>query len=269
MNTDRRPVAVVGAGPSGLGCAIGLAAHVPVVLVERIPVAGGSAGWENPEMRGHAARAAALGVELRLGQTAIRWSGHRLLVAGPGECGWLPARHLFVAAGLRPATAADLKLTGDRPAGVVPATVAEHLLDAGVALWRTVVVVGDGPWAPRVAERARRLGARIIAVGSDAAWADEHLDRPCQWRIVGRDRVQALRLCYEGAGPASIDVRCDAVVLAADPLPNRNIDGAVLPGSAQVTFVQPAAPRAAGERFDAARRAAGEWLEAAGEVVLA
>ena len=53
---------------------------------------------------------------------------------------------------------------GDRPAGVVPATVAEHLLDTGVALWRTVVIVGDGPWAPRVAERARRLGARIIAV---------------------------------------------------------------------------------------------------------
>jgi hypothetical protein len=62
---------------------------------------------------------------------------------------------------------------------------------------------------------------------------------------------------------------CDAVVLAADPLPNRTIDGAVLPGSAQVTFVQPAAPRDAGERFDAARRAATEWLDAAGKVVLA
>ena len=269
MNTDPMPVAVVGAGPSGLGCAIGLAAHVPVVLVERIPVAGGTAGWDNPEIRDHVAGAAALGVELRLGQTAIRWSEQRLLVTGPGECGWIPARHLFVAAGLRPATPADLKMTGDRPAGVVPATVAEHLLEAGVALWRTVAVVGDGPWAPRVAERARRLGARIIAVGSDAAWADEHFERPHQWSIVGRDRVRALRLCYEGAGPASIDVMCDADVLAADPLPSRNIDGAVLPGSAQVTFVQPVAPRDAGERFDAARRAASEWLDAAGKVVLA
>jgi hypothetical protein len=62
---------------------------------------------------------------------------------------------------------------------------------------------------------------------------------------------------------------CDAVVLAADPLPSRNIDGAVLPGSAQVTFVQPVAPRDAGERFDAARRVASEWLDAAGKVVLA
>jgi hypothetical protein len=76
--------------------------------------------------------------------------------------------------------------------------------------------------------------------------------------------VQALRLCYEGA---VTDVACDAVVLAADPVPNRNVDGAVLPGSARVTFVQPAGPADAGLRFDAARQAAGEWLDATGKVV--
>ena len=87
----------------------------------------------------------------------------------------------------RPATVADLGITGDRPAGVVAATVAEHLLDTGVALWRTVVIVGEGPWAARVAGRARALGSRIIALGSDAGWADEHLGlaAPLQHRRPG------------------------------------------------------------------------------------
>jgi hypothetical protein len=268
MTTDPLPFAVVGAGPSGLGCAIGLAPHVPVVLVERIPVVGGTAGWDRPDIRDHAASAAALGVELRLGETAIRWSGRRLLVLGPGTCRWVQAQHLFVAAGLRPATAADLGMTGDRPAGVIPATVAEHLLEAGAALWRSVVIVGDGPWAAPVAARASQLGARIIAVGGPAAWADEHLERPREWSIVGRDRVRAIRLRYEGAGPTSIDVACDAVVLAADPVPSRNIDGAVLPGSDHVTFIQPAAPRDIGGRLAAAQRAACEWLRATGKVVV-
>lgn len=268
MSTDSMPVAVVGAGPSGLGCATGLAAHVPVVLVDRVPVVGGTAGWDRFDIRDLAAGAASLGVELRLGETAIRWSGQDLLVLGPGASSLVRAQHLFIAAGLRPATAADLGMTGDRPAGVIPATVAEHLLDAGVALWRTLVIVGDGPWASSVAERARRLGSHVIAVADAASWADERLQRPRQWSIVGRDRVQAVRLHYEGVGPGSVDVECDAVVLAADPVPNRNVDGAVLPGAAGVTFVQPAAPLDVGGRFDAARRAASEWLRATGKVVL-
>ena len=209
------------------------------MLIDRLPVFGGAAGWDRPEIRDYATAAAALGVELHLGQTAIRWSGQRVLVLGPGSCRWVAAQHLFMAGGLRPATVADLEITGDRPAGVVPATVAEHLLDTGVALWRTVVIVGEGPWAARVAGHARALGSRIVALGSAAGWADEHLGRPHRCSIVGRDRVRALRLDYGGAGAASVDVACDAVVLAADPVPSRNVDGAVRPGSPGVTFVQP------------------------------
>ena len=267
MSEAHLPAAVVGAGPSGLGCAVELAPHVPVVLIDRLPVFGGAAGWDRPEIREHAAAAAALGVEPLLGQTAIRWSGQRLLVLGPGSCRWVAAQHLFMAGGLRPATVADLGMTGDRPAGVVPATVAEHLLDTDVPLWRTVVIVGAGPWAARVAGCARALGSRIIALGSAAGWADEHLGRPDRWSIIGRDRVQALRLDYSGPEAASVDVACDAVVLAADPVPNRNVDGAVRPGSPGVTFVQPTSPYDVAERFAAARGAAREWLRATGKVV--
>jgi hypothetical protein len=262
MSVRSTPVAVVGAGPSGLGCAIELAPHVPVLLVERIPVFGGTAGWDRPEIREHARSAAALGVEPWLGHTAIRWSGGRLLILGPDGCRWVPARHLFMAGGLRPATVADLSVTGDRPAGVVAATVAEHLLDAGVSLWDTVVIVGDGPWAAHIAQRARELGSRIVALGGTAAWADDHLDQPRRWSIVGRDRVQALRLDYGGSGSAAVDIACDAVVLAADPVPNRNIDGAVLTGSPGVTYVQPVSPHDIAGRFDSARHAAREWLDA-------
>jgi hypothetical protein len=258
-------VAVVGAGPSGLGCAIELAQRLPVVLVERIPVLGGTAGWDRPEIRSYGQRLAALGVQTHLGHTAIRWSGERLLIVGPGACRSVPARHLFLAGGLRPATVAELRVTGDRPAGVLPATVAEHLLEAGVPLWGTVVIAGQGAWAAQVAGQAARLGSRVVALGNPALPADEHLGWPQRWSVVGRDRVRALRLDYGAEGPACVEVACDAVVLAADPVPNRNIDGAVLPGSPGVTFVQPVAPDDIAGRFGAARRAAAAWLGATGK----
>jgi hypothetical protein len=284
------PFAVVGAGPSGLGCAAVLAAAGPVVLIDRIPVPGGTAGWDGREIRGYVRQVRRLGVRMRLGETALRWEGSRmrlgetaprwdggrLLLAAPGRAEWLDAAGLFVACGLRPATLADWRVTGDRPAGVIPATVAEHLLQAGVRLWTTVVVAGDGPWAAPVARSARRLGTRVIAVSDRAAghadWADERYPRPKQWSITGRDRVTGIRLEGEAgeageageggeAGEAGVtELACDGVVLAGDPAPARNIDGAVLPGAAGVTFVQPLTPLDPAGRFDAARDAARRWL---------
>jgi hypothetical protein len=276
------PFAVVGAGPSGLGCAAVLAAEGPVVLIDRIPVPGGTAGWDGREIRGYVRRVRRLGTRMRLGETALRWDGGRrlgetelrwdggrLLLAAPGRAEWLDAAGLFVACGLRPATLADGRVTGDRPAGVIPATVAEHLLQAGVRLWTTVVVVGDGPWAAAVGRSAGRLGSRVIAVsdhadgidGADragwAGWADERYPRPKQWSIAGRDRVTGIRLEDE-AGVT--ELACDGVVLAGDPAPARNIDGAVLPGAAGVTFVQPLTPSDPAGRFHAAQEAARRWL---------
>jgi hypothetical protein len=254
------PFAVVGAGPSGLGCAAALAAGGPVVLIDRIPVPGGTAGWDGREIRDYVRRVRRLGARMRLGETALRWDGRRLLLAAPGRAGWLDAAGLFVACGLRPATLADWRVTGDRPAGVIPATVAEHLLQAGVRLWTTVVVAGDGPWAAPVARSAGRLGTRVIAISDRADhgdWADERHPRPKQWSIAGRDRVTGIRL--EGEAGVT-ELACDGVVLAGDPVPARNIDGAVLAGAAGVTFVQPLTPPDPAGRFHAARDAAQRWL---------
>ncbi len=178
-------------------------------------------------------------------------------MAAPGRIEPIAGRHLIFAGGLRPATAADLNLTGDRPAGVVAGPLAEHLLRAGVRLWRTVVILGDGPWARPVAERSRVLGTRVVAVTDSGDWGDERFGWPARLSVAGRDRVTHLRL---HTSRAPIDVRCDAVVLAADPRPDRNIEGALAEGAPAVTFHQPLRPYGARQRYELAVRSAREWL---------
>ena len=286
------PFLVVGAGPSGLGFATELGRHGPVILLDRSPVAGGAAdgaqgGGAQADVRWFTAAARQRGVELRLGESALRWEGPdrerpggerphgdrpggerphgdrpggengRLLVAAPGRIESIAGRHLIFAGGLRPATAADLNITGDRPAGVVAGPLAEHLLQAGVRLWETMVILGDGPWARAVAERARALGTRVVAVTDSGDWGDERFGWPGRFSVVGRDRVTHLRL---HTSRAPIDVRCDAVVLAADPRPNRNIEGALAEGAPAVTFHQPPRPYGARRRYELAVRSAREWL---------
>jgi hypothetical protein len=247
------PYLVVGAGPSGLGFATELARQAGVVLIDRLPVTGGAAGWAGADVREFTAEAVRQGVRLRLGESALRWEQGVLLVAGPGRSEKIAGRHLLFCGGLRPATAAGLNLAGDRPAGVLAGIVAEHLLAAGVRLWGTAVVLGDGPWARPVAERARALGTRVTAVTDRGDWGDERFGWPERLTVIGRDRVTHLRL---HTSQAVTDVPCDAVVLAADPAPNRNVEGALLEGAPAVTFHQPLRPHAAAQRYELAVRAA-------------
>ncbi|HEY6278241.1 MAG TPA: hypothetical protein VIX86_18135 [Streptosporangiaceae bacterium] len=204
------------------------------------------------------------GVRFRLGNAGVRWEPGRLLVAGPGRIEWLPGERLFYAGGLRPATAADQSITGDRPAGVLPATVAHHLLAAQNRMWDRLAVIGDGPWATTVATRARAGGSTIIAItrGCKApAWADEVTTQAAQITIVGRDRVRAVRV---RAKQQWADIPCDGVVLAADPQPNRNVTGALHDDSPGVAFVQPVHPVSVVERGEAGRRTARSWIAANG-----
>ena len=254
------PCLVVGAGPTGLGCATELAADGPVELIDRIPVPGGEAGWSAPAITALADDTSRRGVRFRLGNTALRWEPGRLLVAGPGKIEWIPGERLFYAGGLRPATAADLYITGDRPAGVLPATVAHHLLTAQNRLWRRLAVIGDGPWAGPVAAHARAGGSTIIAItpGCDPPdWADEAITQATQITITGRDRVQAVRACTKLQWT---ETACDGVVLAASPRPNRNITGALADDSPGVTFIQPLAAASIVERSEIGRSAARSWI---------
>jgi NADPH-dependent 2,4-dienoyl-CoA reductase/sulfur reductase-like enzyme len=258
------PYIVVGAGPTGLGCATELAAVHPVQLIDRIPVPGGEAGWSAPQINALVKDARRRGVRFRLGGTALRWEPGRLLVAGPGRIEWLPGERLFYAGGLRPATAADLFITGDRPAGILPTTVAHHLLAAQQRLWDRVAVIGDGPWASVVAEQARAAGTTVIAItkGCDPPpWADEVTTQAGRIVIVGRDRVSAVRV---RAPQRWAVIPCDGVVLAAGPTPNRNVAGALRDDSQGVAFVQPDEPGSVAEHSEIGRRTARSWIAANG-----
>jgi hypothetical protein len=234
-------VAVVGAGLTGLRFAELVAQREPVVVVDRVPVIGGEAGYEHPEVvrLGDSARAA--GVRLRLGATACRWAGDRLLVAGHDAIGWLAARHLVIATGARPATAAELELVGDRVAGVFAATVAKHLLETRAVTWRRPVILGDAWWAPAIARQLHTFGAVVTAVvpgtGSAPDWAD---DSRVGWNaraVLGDERVTELVIAD---GQRQTTIPCDVVILCADPRPIRNVEGAIADDAIGVTYLQPA-----------------------------
>lgn len=253
---------VVGAGPSGLGCARALATQTDahVVLIDRIPVTGGESGWDSEEIAQLTADATAAGVELILGATATRWADGRLLLVSPLGIRWMNGDRLFFAGGRRPSTAADLGFTGQRPAGVLPATVAEHLLASGVAIWRNPLIVGDDVWAAHLAEEVHRYGGTVSGIGP-SDWAD-HSYEPGELEVIGVRRVESVQV-HRDSGTETI--ACDAVLLAADARPNRNIEGALSDTSDAVTFVQPLTGEGVSRRARAGAATAENWIHANGE----
>ncbi len=230
-------VAIVGAGITGLACAAALGTDERVEVFDRIPVPGGVHGWRASETIAAHRAAARAGVTMRLGVTAVRWEGDRLVAVGPGGVHRLSAAALVVAAGTRPRTRAELGIAGGRPAGVVPAPVACHLAENGLLVGRRPCVVGGGDWAARACHELLVAGADGVTVLAPHGLLHP---APVGVRVVagaaptaveGGPRVTALL-----AGDERID--CDAVVLAHGLVPLRNVDGAVweAPG---VVYAQP------------------------------
>ncbi len=252
-----RDVVVVGAGISGLTLAGELAQRASVTVIDRLPAVGGVLGYEDPVVRELQEVAEARHVELLLGTTALRWVDNRLLVAGPRGIEWIPSGSLVFCGGTRPSTAAELGIGGARPAGVFSATVAIHLMEAGVRLGSSVVVVGSSDWAARAAHHLKGQRAHIAVVldeGEAPRFGDRHW---CGWRlheIRGAARVSDVVLTRDGFRQR---LTCDAVVLGARLKPLRNVDGAVF-GGRNVIYQQPVAEVTTARRVEAdAREAAG------------
>lgn len=229
---------VVGAGVTGLTVAAVVGRRVSVTLIDRLPAVGGVLGYEGPTVRRLQREAQRVDVRFLLGATALRWRDNQLLVAGPAGIEWLAARCLAVCGGTRPSTAAELAIGGDRPAGVYSATVAIHLMEAGVRLGNHVVVVGASDWAARAAQHLARqdvMTSVVLDAEQAPLFGDHHFVGWWLLEVHGSPRVTDVALTRNGS---SQRIDCDAVVLGAHLKPMRNIDGA-LHGGVDVTYVQP------------------------------
>jgi NADPH-dependent 2,4-dienoyl-CoA reductase/sulfur reductase-like enzyme len=235
-------VIVVGAGVAGLTAAHTLSEGTQVTLVDRLPACGGVLQFDHRTIRELERKATRGGVDFALGTTATRWTQNRLLLAAPHAIRWVVADHLVYAGGSRPSTAAELRLTGlARLAGILPAPVAAHLLEAGVRIGSRPVVIGSGDWADRViAELAHnRIRPTRVIPPDEAFSADGARDAEiyADWTPVtaaGSGRVDQLFIESRGARRRLL---CDAVVLAAGLRPLRNIDGAI-DEDASTTYIQ-------------------------------
>jgi NADPH-dependent 2,4-dienoyl-CoA reductase/sulfur reductase-like enzyme len=247
--------AVVGAGQSGLLAARFLAEReVRTTLVERLPAAGGQEP-EGPTEVSLARSAARSGVELKLGTLALRWDGARLTTLGIEGADALAVDALMVASGTRPATRGELDVAGDRCAGILPATAAIHLIEAGVLPGHRPVVYGGGELAARCAELLLAAGAdEITLVSPDPPTARMPAGARLigGWRIAsahGNPRLSRLTLAL---GAAREPIAADALLLAVGRIPMRNIEGTASDPVAVVPCYSSADPK----RVDDAERVA-------------
>jgi NADPH-dependent 2,4-dienoyl-CoA reductase/sulfur reductase-like enzyme len=233
-------VVVAGAGRHGLLCATKLArAGAEVTIVEWRHAPGG----QEPERSAVelAESAATASVRFVLGTVAIRFGGTFVEVLGESAASRLTCDTLVVATGSRPATTAELGITGDRCAGVLPGPAASHLTRAGVLLGRRPLVAGSGEFALRCAREQLAAGASVVSLtmpaGSPPALGAGIRAFP-GYRVAsvhGTSRVEAAVLRRRDE---SFRVPADALILAAGMRPMRNIEGAVEPCDG-VFFCQP------------------------------
>ncbi|GAA1018376.1 hypothetical protein Aple_074620 [Acrocarpospora pleiomorpha] len=219
-------IVVAGSGLAGLACAAVLGRDARVTVFERLPVIGGEL-WEDRAHIGLRAKAEARGVAFAPGTQAVRWEGDRLLAIGQSG-GLHPAHALVVATGHRPRTRAESRVDGARTGGVIPATVAAHLLARRVILGRNVVILGAGRWAREVAVEVLKVAETCTVLGSP--WlgfpaAAEVLPGVRVLRTLGTPRIQSIEV---SDGRRTWTRACDSLVLADGHVPYRNVDGAVL-----------------------------------------
>ncbi|OBG89795.1 monooxygenase [Mycobacterium sp. E802] len=228
MSTVRPRIAIAGSGLAGLHCAVNLASSAEVTVYERLPVPGGE-HWEDGEHHALVRQARRGGVRFAAGTQVVRWEGDRLLAVGEGG-GIAAADALVVATGHRPPTRAELRIDGNRCAGVVPATLALHLLQQQVDLGHHVVVVGDSDWAAECIAlmTAQQDHASIVWVGAAARPAHPSVTLLPDARVTATHGMPRITGVTVESAPAVEQVVCDCLILAGPAVAYRNIDGAVL-----------------------------------------
>jgi NADPH-dependent 2,4-dienoyl-CoA reductase/sulfur reductase-like enzyme len=221
-------------------CAALLArAGASVTIVEQLSEPGGrEPGGSAGDLAGPAARS---GVRLLLDTLAVQFGGTFVEVLGDGGVSRLPCDALVVATGSRPASRTELRITGDRCAGVVPGPAALRLTRAGVLLGHRPLIAGSGEFALRCAREQLAAGASAVSLTMPAGARrapGAGIRVFAGYRVVsvhGAVRVDTAVLRGERE---SVQVQADALILAAGLRPLRTIEGATgqRPG---VFFCQP------------------------------
>jgi NADPH-dependent 2,4-dienoyl-CoA reductase/sulfur reductase-like enzyme len=294
----RRPavetnVFIAGAGRSGLHAARLLAGHgFNVTLVERLPAPGGQEPEPDAEALARAARVA--GVRFVLGTLAVSLDrapsmigvddprisrannpDHENPGSGPGRVHTLgidgarvfPVDALLVATGTRPATLGELGVTGDRTAGVLPGSAAVHLIESGVLPGWRPVIVGRGDLARHCLSlclRAGALAASLVSPSGVDVPVPPGVDVYDGWRLVsvhGQPRVGHVVVARDGQ---TLRIPADAVILAQDRRPMRNIENAVRDAGVVVGCHSSADPKTDDDAVRTARMATERVLELAG-----
>ncbi len=257
-------VGVVGSGQAGLAASAKLArAGMQVTLIERLPAPGGQEP-EVPVVGGLAARARDAGVEMALGTMAVKWDGAAVYTLGVAGARRLPCAALVVATGTRPATRAELGIAGDRPAGILPGSAALHLTECGVLLGRRPVVLGAGSLAASCVAALRDAGADYISVVAPEGvlapmvrLADDIFEGWTVTEALGNPRVARIVITCQGVCDY---LATDALVLAHQRVPMRNIEGAVEPVPRVVFCHSCADPKSPEDAEAAADKATAETL---------
>lgn len=261
MSARRTRVAIAGSGLAGLTCASELAGQADVIVFERLPVAGGE-HWDEPRVAGLVQSAVAVGAHFALATQAVRWDGQTVLGVGP-HGGLYPADVLVLATGHRPCSLSELGIGGPRVAGVLPTTVAHHLLRHRVCLGWHLAVIGGSTQAMSIVNALLATGSRTVTVLAPDGFHEKASFRG-EVRIREGARVVSLTGTERITGLKAVladgqveEIVCDGLVLAHGRVPCRDVDGA-LTTDPRVVFAHSSLETADENATEAAGRAAAD-----------
>lgn len=219
VHRDDPDVLVVGGGRSGLGAAMAAArAGARVVVLEAEADLDREGSARRPALSGLLAAVRQLGVEVRLGTTAIGWYGGTVTAIGHDALLSLSPKAVVAATG-------TYELIPNVPGSDRPGVMSARLVSTLVTRHRVLpgeraLLVGEGEEVESAAAVLRASGAAVVGPIATSALLG----------IAGRGRVASVRIRAGGVGPGA---RREAVDLVAfgDRTPNLDL---VLAAGAEV-----------------------------------
>lgn len=262
MSTIDVDVAVIGGGPAGMSSAIGSAkAGSSVLIIERNDTLGGILNqcihngfglhYFNEELTGpefayrleqEVKKHKNISVLLNTFVTQIK--PHKLTIINSLGEQTINAKSIILSTGARERTAANITLTGTRPAGVMTAGVAQKMVNImGKLPGKEVVLLGSGDIGLIMARRLTLEGAKVKAVleinsttsglRRNVLQCLEDYNIPLYFNttvfeVVGKDRVEGIYYGqvdehYNQIEQTKKFLKCDALILSVGLTPETDL----------------------------------------------